>query len=204
MACPPTQTGKLIVFEGIDGTGKSTQIKALAEFLQSQGQQVVTGYEPTHGTWGKKLRDSMITGRLSHEEEIDLFLKDRRENVEHFILPHLEKGFWVLLDRYYFSMMAYQGARGDCPQELRKKNEEFAPVPSLVLWLDIPVQTALERIGARGDANEFEQAGQLERCRAIFSEINDEWFMQIDASGTPQEVRTRIQELISTRYPLSS
>lgn len=202
MALVPHSTGGLIVFEGIDGTGKSTQIKALSEFMNSLGQKTVTGYEPTHGIWGKKLRDSMVSGRLSHEEEIDLFLKDRRDNVEHFILPHLEQGFWVLLDRYYFSMMAYQGARGDDPRELRQRNEAFAPVPSLVIWLDIPVETALERIGSRGEANEFEKSDQLQKCRDIFSGVKEDWFVRLDASGSPDEVSRQVRQLVSQRFNL--
>lgn len=193
--------GGLIVFEGIDGTGKSTQIKALADHLEKQGHKVIRGFEPTNGTWGKKLRDSMVSGRLSQEEEIELFLKDRRDNVENFILPHLNDGYFVLLDRYYFSMMAYQGARGCDPVDLRRKNEEFAPIPSLVIWLDIPVQTALERIGSRGEANEFEKSDQLEKCRDIFSSIGDSWFVRVDASGSPGEVAERVLKLTDSRFP---
>lgn len=194
------RTGGLIVFEGIDGTGKSTQIKALAEYLTAKGHKVVTGFEPTNGVWGKKLRESMVTGRLPANEEIDLFLKDRRDNVENFILPHLEQGFFVLLDRYYFSMMAYQGARGHDPVALRVLNEEFAPAPSLALWLDIPVEIALDRIGSRGEANEFEKADQLEKCREIFSSIQEDWFIRIDASGSIEDVIHNIRSTVNTHF----
>ena len=102
----------LIVFEGIDGTGKSTQVRLLAQALEERGLTVVTSREPTDGPFGQKLRLSMITGRLSPEEELALFHEDRRDHVEHLILPALEAGKVVILDRYFFSTMAYQGARG--------------------------------------------------------------------------------------------
>lgn len=194
--------GSLIVFEGIDGTGKSTQIRLLSEYLQNKGYSVVSGYEPTHGIFGKKLRDSMTEGRLSPLEEIDLFLKDRRDNVDNFILPHLEKGHFVLLDRYYFSMMAYQGARGHDPISLREANEKFAPTPDLVLWLNIPVSTALERIGGRGEANEFEKADQLEKCHDIFASIQESWFIPVDASEAPAQVAALVREAVEEHFSL--
>lgn len=100
--------GRLIVFEGIDGTGKSTHIGHLRKYLEGKGLEVVQSFEPTRGQWGRMLRDSAVTGRLSVEEEVALFLKDRREHVETLIAPALARGAWVLLDRYYLSMMAYQ------------------------------------------------------------------------------------------------
>lgn len=100
--------GRLIVFEGIDGTGKSTHIGHLRKYLEGKGLEVVQSFEPTRGRWGRMLRDSAVTGRLSVEEEVALFLKDRREHVETLIAPALARGAWVLLDRYYLSMMAYQ------------------------------------------------------------------------------------------------
>ena len=99
----------------------------------------------------------------------------RRQHVEELIKPALTKGHVVILDRYYFSMMAYQGARGFDPAQIRKENETFAPVPDLLLILDLDVDTALKRIGSRGDtANEFEQHSNLSRCREIFLSLNSD------------------------------
>ncbi len=185
-----------IVIEGIDGTGKSTQAKRLADHLTSQGRTVILSREPTDGPWGTLLRNSASTGRLSPEEELETFLKDRRQHVEEKIAPALAAGHTVILDRYYFSTMAYQGARGFDPQEIRRKNEAFAPIPDLLLILDLDVDTAIERIGVRGDtANEFEQRANLARCREIFLSLKDEPFARIiPTDSEPDEVTRRILE----------
>ena len=191
--------GLFIVIEGIDGTGKSTQTRRLAEWLTSQGHEVVLSREPTDGPWGKKLRESASTGRLSPEDELQYFLNDRRQHVDELITPALAAGKVVILDRYYFSTMAYQGARGFDPAEIRRKNEAFAPVPDLLLILDLEVDNALQRIGSRGDtANEFEKRENLERCREIFLSLKDEQFARvIDSNGTLDEVAARILEAVA-------
>ena len=202
------KNGLLIVLEGIDGTGKSTQSRALATWLRAQGHDVVLSREPTDGPWGKQLRDSAQTGRLSPGDELECFLKDRRQHVEELILPSIACGKIVVLDRYYFSTMAYQGARGLDPAGIRKLNEEFAPTPDLLLILDLAVDTALERIGSRGDtANEFEQRAALQTCRDIFLSLRDEAFCRvIDASQNAETVADDIRETVLDALdgPLSS
>lgn len=195
--------GIFIVVEGIDGTGKSTQSKRLAEWFRSRGREVVLSREPTDGPWGKKLRESATTGRLSAEEELECFLNDRREHVEMSIKPALAEGKVVILDRYYFSMMAYQGARGFDPAEIRRRNEVFAPQPDLLLILDLSVESAHGRIGARGDtANEFEQRDTLSRCREIFLSLRDEPFAcVIDAEPSLNEVTADILSMVTAKFP---
>ena len=189
--------GLLIILEGIDGTGKSTQAKRLGTWFESRGREVVLSREPTDGPWGRKLRESAATGRLSPEDELEYFLKDRRQHVEELIQPALDAGKVVILDRYYFSTMAYQGARGFDPAEIRRKNEEFAPRPDLLVILDLNVDTALERIGARGDtANEFEKRESLQRCREIFLSLKDEPFARVVDSGRSlDDVAANLREI---------
>ena len=186
--------GLFIVIEGIDGTGKSTQAKRLGEWFTAQGREVVLSHEPTAGPWGKKIRETGATGRLSPEDELQYFLNDRQQHVAELITPALAAGKVVILDRYYFSTMAYQGARGFDPQEIRRQNEVFAPIPDRLLIMDLEVATALRRIGARGDtANEFEKRHDLERCREIFLSLKDEDFARvISASGMLDEVTARV------------
>ena len=193
--------GLFIVIEGIDGTGKSSQVKRLGQWLAAQGRDVVLSREPTDGPWGKKVRETAATGRLSPEDELNYFLNDRRQHVAELIEPSLAAGKVVILDRYYFSTMAYQGARGFDPAEIRRQNEVFAPVPDLLLILDLDVDTALGRIGSRGDrANEFEKRGNLERCRAIFLTLRDEPFARvIDAGGSFDGVAADVREALGSR-----
>lgn len=195
--------GLFIVFEGIDGTGKSTQVRRLGEWFVQHGREVVLSREPTHGPWGEKLRTSATTGRLSPEDELEYFLNDRREHVEQVINPSLSAGKVVILDRYYFSNMAYQGARGFDPLEIRKRNEAFAPQPDLLLILDLDVDTAHTRIGVRGDtANEFENRDSLTRCREIFLTLKDEPFVHmIPAAGCVDEVADKIIQIVSPSVP---
>jgi dTMP kinase len=190
--------GLFIVIEGIDGTGKSTQARRLGEWFSSQGREVVLSREPTDGPWGKKVRESGATGRLSPEDELQYFLNDRLQHVEELIKPSLAAGKVVILDRYYFSTMAYQGSRGFDPEEIRRKNEAFAPVPDVLLILDLDVASALGRIGSRGDvANEFEKRDNLERCRNIFLSLKDEPFARvIGTKGDPDEVTAMICETL--------
>ncbi|MFP6880422.1 MAG: dTMP kinase [Roseibacillus sp.] len=190
---PRPYPGSLIVLEGIDGTGKSTQAKLLAAALREQGHRVTLSREPTDGPFGCRLRESATTGRLSPEEELQLFHQDRREHVKTLIEPALQGGEIVILDRYYFSSMAYQGVRGFDPLEIRRVSEEFAPPPDLLLLLDLSLDTALARIGVRnGEANEFEQRESLQLCSEIFHSVQDDFVTIIDADQSIDEIHAAI------------
>lgn len=194
----PHLRGSLVVFEGIDGTGKSTQIKLLAQYLEACGINVVTGYEPTRGPWGMKVRAAALSGeRLSVEEEIDCLLQDRREHVKKVIEPALAEGKWVLLDRYYLSMMAYQGASGANVEEIREMNEAFAVVPDVAVWLDLPVEEALHRMDTRGNGQDaFEKEEFLQACADIYSAMEMPWLHRVEADLSVCEVQNRIREII--------
>ncbi len=180
--------GLLIAIEGIDGAGKSTLARGLADVLERAGAEVVLSKEPTNGPWGTQLRASAATGRLSPEEEVELLLRDRRQHVEDLVLPALQRGAVVILDRYFPSMVAYQGAAGLPVDELLHLND-FAPRPNLLLLLDLTPETGLARIRARGDVpNHFETAQNLERCRAIFQDLEIANKQVIDASRNEAQV----------------
>ena len=193
--------GLLIVVEGIDGTGKSSQVSMLSEALRTRGEEVLQDREPSDGPFGKALRASMTEGRFSPEEELELFHKDRRQHVSDVILPALEKGTHVVLDRYYFSTMAYQGANGFDVAELRATNESFAPKPDILFILDLDVDQALERIGTRGDeANEFEQRDALQFCRDVFLSVRDEPYARvIDSSPSIEEIHQEMLAISSQK-----
>lgn len=181
--------GFLLIIEGIDGAGKSTLVRALAAWLRERGRMVVVDREPTDGPHGRALRESAKTGRLSAEAELELFVKDRREHVANVIAPALSRGEVVILDRYYFSNAAYQGARGLDPAKIIAENEAFAPVPDLVLLLDLDPAAGHARIGTRGGGlDDFEGAAYLAEVRRIFLSFDRPFIRRINAARSAGEV----------------
>jgi dTMP kinase len=160
--------GFLIAIEGIDGAGKTTLAEGLAQALGHGGATVHVTKEPTRGPWGMRLRASAASGRLTPQDEADFLIRDRREHVDGLIAPALARGECVILDRYYPSMVAYQGAAGLDVDELMRAND-FAPRPDVLLLLDVAPDLGLQRIRERGDVpNAFETTATLEACRRIF------------------------------------
>jgi dTMP kinase len=189
--------GLLIALEGIDGVGKTTQLSALRDALEAAGLDVVTSREPTLGPHGQRLRQSMREGRLGPDEELALFMADRREHVASLIAPSLAAGKVVLLDRYYFSTAAYQGARGWDPRGLIADNEAFAPRPDLVVVLDADLADSLGRIEHEHDT--FEIADALLKSRKIFLELAREldYVAVVAANQPPEVVSVEIQRLVA-------
>jgi len=190
--------GVLLAFEGIDGAGKTTQARRLEATLREADYPVLYTREPTTGPTGRRIRDLIATGRgaLTPQEEVDLFVHDRQEHVTGVILPALARHQVVLLDRYYFSTMAYQGALGLDPEVIRGVNEAFAPRPHLTFILDLPPAAGLARIrGARAIGTDtFEREGYLERVRAIFSGLGGPDILHLDATQSTGVVAARIRE----------
>ena len=182
----PIPGGFLLALEGTDGTGKSTLAKAVAAALQSWQLDVVLTREPTDGPWGKRLRESALAGRLSPEEELNAFLEDRKDHVQNLIRPALQADRIVVTDRYYFSTVAYQGARGLDPAELLRQNEAIAPEPHLLVIIDLDPAESLARIGGRdGKPNDFENLAQLTRCREIFNQLTKPYLVRLDGRQSP-------------------
>jgi dTMP kinase len=191
--------GTLIVFEGTDGTGKSTQLQLLRAWLEKQGFPVIATREPTDGAYGRQIRNLYVNRHeYSIREELELFLADRREHVRNFLKPNLQAGKVILCDRYYFSTVAYQGARGLDPAQLLQLND-FAPEPDLVLLFEAPLPLCIERItSGRGDAlNSFEKREFLEKVAAIFASLNRPCIRKIDASRSVEEVHRQTVAAVS-------
>lgn len=182
---PKRLRGLLIVLEGIDGSGKTTQARALLRRLRRRGREAVFLREPSRGTWGREIRRMAARAdSLTPEEELDLFVKDRRENVERNIRPALEAGTIVVLDRYYFSTIAYQGAKGIDIRRIRRMNEAFAVPPDLVIILDVDATSGLARIGGRKTRDElFEREDYLVRVARIFCRLVGPPIVHIDGRG---------------------
>ncbi len=163
----------LIAIEGIDGAGKTTISRFLRDELEKRGFSVVLLKEPTDGEYGRKIKEA--EKRFDPEEELKLFLLDRKEDVEKNILPALKNGKVVIMDRYYISSIAYQGARGLDMDEIRRMNEEIAPKPDVVIILDVSPQEGLRRVGNRGSRTVFEEESYLAKVRENFLKIGDMW-----------------------------
>ena len=192
--------GVLVALEGIDGTGKSTQVRRLTTIFREQGYDVLPLREPTDSPWGRRLREAMQARRrlLSPLQELDLFLLDRRHDVAAHIRPALAADKLVLMDRYYFSTMAYQGALGLDPAEIRRQNEAFAPVPDLVMVLLVSPAQALERIRqARGRADDvFEREDYLKRVDELFRTLQGPHIHPIAADQPIDAVTAALQQTI--------
>jgi dTMP kinase len=186
--------GLLIVFEGLDGAGKTTQIRLLAARLRQEGYDVVCLKEPTNGPWGQKLRQIAQHGRqgIPPATELAWFMQDRREDVEQNIRPALACGRIVLLDRYYFSTMAYQGALGYDSEVIRQRNEAFAPPPHLLLLLDIAPPQGLQRVQQQRQLDGFERLDYLQRVATIFARMDFPYLRRIEAAASPEVIQAQV------------
>ncbi|PIE59410.1 MAG: dTMP kinase [Desulfobulbus propionicus] len=193
--------GRLIVFEGIDGTGKTTQIRLLEELLCRKGHEVVATREPSDSVYGRRIRE-LYTNRkaISREEELRLFIEDRKQHVSECIQPALDRGSVVLTDRYYYSTAAYQGAAGADVDEIFAQNE-FAPVPDIVLLLTMPVELSVQRIReVRGDKlDDFEQKEQLEKAAVLFSSFIRPEIVRINAADSIEVVHRRVRQAVQEK-----
>ena len=201
------EKGFLIVIEGIDGAGKSTQAETLMDRLRKRGFDAVYFREPSGSRWGREIkRKALDPDSLTPEEELELFQRDRKKNLEKNLRPALERNKIVVLDRYYFSTIAYQGAKGIDEERIKRMNEEFAVEPDLVFILDINPQQGLDRIKNRRKKDRlFERADYLARVRKIFRGFKGKKFIHIDARMTKEAISARIEKhvlnLIGIRLP---
>lgn len=188
--------GLLIAFEGIDGAGKTTQVELLASHLRSAGLAVVASHEPTAGPWGRKIRASATRGRMSLADELHAFTEDRKEHVRDLIGPSLAAGSVVLLDRYFYSTIAYQGLHSGDTDRIALDMFRIAPTPDAVILLDVPAELGHARIrdGRHETPNEFEQIGNLRRARDAFLELGRRYdnVSVVDGSRPVESVRQEI------------
>ncbi len=187
--------GKLIVIEGIDGSGKSTCTKNLAEKLNSINIKTIYTFEPTHSHYGAKLREGMLSEDLDAEEELLLFVKDRKEHIEYMIKPALEEGYFIILDRYFYSSIAYQGAKGIDINRIINMHKDFIIKPDIVFIFHLPIDIALNRIiSKRGIADRFENETYLKKVDKIFHSFNEPFIYHID---TDKDIKIINDELFN-------
>lgn len=202
-------TGKFITFEGPEGSGKSTQVKRLAEKLEAQGIEVVCVREPGGTATGEAIRNILqhdAAGEpLGERAELLLFTASRAQLVDRVVLPALDRGEWVLCDRFIDSTMAYQGfARGMEIDTLDQIND-FAinrRKPDLTLLLDLDVGRGFQRLEKRyadgkGSADRFEREARGFHLRVRdgyhqLAEREPERFRIIDSDCTIDEVASKV------------
>tara|TARA_E500000075_G_scaffold56418_1_gene50884 strand:+ start:282 stop:866 length:585 start_codon:yes stop_codon:yes gene_type:complete len=188
----------LINLEGIDGCGKSTQSQLLMDEFEKNDEKTILLKEPTNGKYGRKLWE-MLSGKIeaTTEEILELFVMDRKEHVDQKINPALNEGKIVLMDRYYYSTMAYQAAAGIDVKRIRKDNE-FAPKPDIVLVFDLPADLAMKRVRGHSVADVFEKEEHLEKVRKAYLHLEDDPLVRIiDATRTPEEIFDEVWKLVS-------
>jgi dTMP kinase len=152
---------KFITLEGIEGSGKTSSIKSITDLLDKRNISYIVTREPGGSSIGKELRAILLhpDTEISPEVELMLMLSDRKDHVEKIILPNLEKGNWVVSDRFMDSSIAYQGGGRQLGKKLIISVAEYLnlPQPDLTLLFDLPVEISLSRVKARGDLDRFEK-----------------------------------------------
>ena len=193
--------GVLIAIEGIDGSGKTTMVNRLKEHFTRLHYKVSTFKEPSEGKFGQKIKKLSVEGRENTTPiaEMELFLLDRQENSEKNVKPALGKHELVIMDRYYYSSIAYQGSRGLDLRVIQRENEKIAIRPDIVIILDCAVSIGLTRIEfVRGDIpNHFEKEEHLEKARKIFNQMQAPYIQIIDASPSEDKVFEHVKHIVT-------
>ncbi|QPP07302.1 dTMP kinase [Streptomyces bathyalis] len=208
----PAGSGFFIALEGGDGSGKTTQVETLAEWIRAKGHEVVVTKEPGATPVGKRLRSILLdvsSAGLSHRSEALLYAADRAEHVDTVIRPALERGAIVISDRYIDSSVAYQGAGRDLsPTEIARISRWATAglVPHLTVLLDITPQAARERFTEAPDRLESEPAEFHDKVRAGFLTLaaaDPARYLVVDGAQEPEAVTTAVRHRLDQVLPLS-
>ena len=210
--------GRLLVLEGVEGAGKSTQAARLERALESAGRDTLLVREPGGTALGERIRALLLAGQgeMTPAAEALLFMASRAELVQRTIRPALERGTVVIADRFFLSTYAYQCGGRALPESVVRQANALATgglVPDLTLLLRLPPDAGLARAAGRGAADRMERAGAEFHARvaaafrvaesAAWQDAHPECgpIVPIDASGTEDEVAERIQASVGLAYP---
>jgi dTMP kinase len=202
--------GFFITFEGIEGSGKSTQIESLARRLTRLGHSVIVTREPGGTRFGEQIRKVLLSvqnRRLDPRAELFLYLASRTQHLEEVILPALQKGKVVLCDRFSDATLSYQGFGRRLDMKTVRTAVDYAAKgfsPDLTLLLDLEVRVGLARVRDRGRSNRLdrEQREFHERVRAGYlrlARMNRKRIEIVEASREPSAVARDIQTLVDRR-----
>jgi len=191
-----------IIFEGIDGSGKSTQAQRLGKVARQENITPIFLSEPTRGRFGLEVRGLMSAHEdVPIERQIELFTKDREEHVETKIKPLLDfmrdrDNFMIIQDRSYLSAPAYQGRSPKGMQSLLEMQRKIAPPPDIIFLIDVPVNVAIARLNERQNGKAiFENESFLDEVRTRYLDLAssvDENIVVIDGLGSEHEVSETI------------
>jgi len=197
--------GKFVVIDGPDGSGKSTQLKLLAEHLRSAGLEVVEARDPGGTPLGEAIRRILLAG--DHSEmtpacETMLYMASRAELAAKVIRPAVEAGKCVLCDRYISATIAYQGAGGIDPEKIRAIGDVAVGGlrPDLTVILDIPAEVGLARLTDAPDRMESKDVEFHKKVRRIFldqARQEPDRYRVVDAAGEVSAVQQRLREALS-------
>jgi dTMP kinase len=199
---------RFIVVEGSEGAGKSTAIQLIQKQLEADGQKVVLAREPGGTPMAEDLRtvikSAAVDEKVDPRTELLIMYAARVQLVENVIRPALERGDWVVCDRFFYSTWAYQGGGRELGLELIKPIHEICladMIPGLTIFMDIDPELGLERARGRGalDRFELEQIDFFHRTRKMYTQLCDERkeMKQIDASKGLKEVHADLLNVIS-------
>ena len=198
--------GKFIIFEGIDASGKSTQIRMLEHYLKEKGVPVYLTREPTDSPFGA-LAHQCMTGRIDSDEKAiaAVMAADRLDHIynkTNGLLDKINAGITVISDRYYFSSYAYQGAHLDMDWviELNRLSAE-ALRPDVNIFIDIDAQTSMNRLQGRGDLERYEKLDKQLKVReqyfAAFDRMKNEENVQIvQSEKEPAQTQANIRKIV--------
>lgn len=198
--------GKFITLEGIDGAGKSTHHAWLVDFLRARGRNVVATREPGGTPLGEKLREILLNQPMHLETEALLMFAARREHLDKVILPALERGDWVVSDRFTDASFAYQGGGRGLARSRLETLEAWVQgdfQPDLTLLFDAPTEVARARLEAAGNApDRFEQEQQafFERVRQAYLDRaarEPNRIIRIDSTRTINDILKLLEEALS-------
>ncbi|MCX6789087.1 MAG: dTMP kinase [Candidatus Gribaldobacteria bacterium] len=197
--------GKFIVFDALDGSGQSTQIEFLGNFLQEKGYDVLITKEPTkESEFGQKIRRILQKKeKVSPADLQKLFVEDRKWHLEQIILPHLEKDNSVVIsDRYFLSTLCFGRADGLDENWLWEMNKDFL-MPDFIIFLDVKPEVCVSRIEKRGEGQDlFEVKEKLEKAYNHYIYILEKFkkmtnVLIIDGVGSAQEVFQEIKNKLN-------
>lgn len=205
------EKGRFITFEGIEGAGKSTQIPIISEFLHNKGKDVLVTREPGGTDIGEKIRMLILHEKMHALTELLLVFAARAEHIATVIQPALNKGQWVLCDRFTEASFAYQGGGrqlGFAKVEVLEKWLQGEMQPDITFLFDLPIETGLARIKSRGASDRFE-----EEKKVFFERVADSYraraqaypkrFRRVDATLAIDAMSKSIIDQLKHAFPIA-